>query len=198
MTKRPVLLGAMVALATIALGIGLVLAIAAARDSSQGSAGADVSHSTKKTATTTKPGSAATTTTSSAVTTTTTTTTPTAAPGVTPATTPPTSPPDPPNPADAYHPHPLPPGISAAISSCTWSAANGGELRANGTITNTAGSTDVWLVTVVWLTHNQTQDEEIDEQSDVYDAAIGQSTPWSLSISAPSPPANLSCALEVE
>ena len=92
----------------------------------------------------------------------------------------------------------FPPGSPATITSCTWSASNGGELEAAGTITNTAGEDDVWLITAVWLQRNQTQDEDIDLQSDVIDLGVGQSKPWHLSISASSAPPDLSCALEIE
>ena len=104
----------------------------------------------------------------------------------------------PPDPKDAYQPVPFPTGISGTITTCKWSASHGGELEATGTITNTAGQDEVWLVTAVWLQRNQTQDEDIALRSDVIDLAVGRSRPWHLSVSASSAPPGLSCALEIE
>lgn len=190
MKDRPLVIGVAAAVITVAIGFGLVLAVTSGDDDASGSAGTDApkseqsSTSTRRSTTTTsKPTGAS-------------STVPATAPNA--ATTPPTDPPDPPDPADRYTPVPLPPGISATIASCAWSPAGGGQLTASGTVTNFGADDDVWFVNVYWLVRNQTQDEDIDSQAELYDLAVGQSLPWNLSISAPTAPPNLSCALEVD
>jgi hypothetical protein len=176
--RRPVVIG-IVAAVVIVVGAGVGFAVTSSNDSSSaGPKHQPTTTTTKKS----KSGSGTSSSTKSGA-------------GTEPSTVDRTVPPDPKN---AYQPVPLPTGISATIGSCTWSASNGGELLATGTITNTAGADDVWLITAVWLQRNQTQDEDIDLQSDVIDLAVGQSKPWHLSISASSAPPNLSCALEIE
>jgi hypothetical protein len=116
----------------------------------------------------------------------------------TPPTTAPTGPPDPPDPRDAYVPKALPPGITANISGCRWVPDRGGEVQAEGTITNTAGSDDFWLITAVWLRRNRTQDESSYEQNDVIEVPVGRTIPWRLAIAAPAAPHGLSCAFEAQ
>ncbi len=202
MKHRPLILGVVAAVITSAIGIVVVLALAAGGDDNAGgSAAPNTSGSRRSTTTTTAPGRTSTTTSSNPATASTTlpVTGPQSTP-TTPATEPPDAPepPDPPDPVDQYHPIPLPPGISATIATCNWSPVNGGELQATGTVTNVAADDDFWFVSVYWLVHNQTQDEDIDYQDELYDLAVGQSIPWSLKTSAPESPPNLSCALEVD
>jgi hypothetical protein len=177
--KRPVVIGVAAVAVLVVVGAGIAFAVTS--DSSSGTAGSKTKHPTTTTKRS-KSGSGTTASTKSGS-------------GTEPSTVDRSVPPDPKN---AYQPVPLPTGISATIASCKWSSSNGGELEAAGTITNTAGEDDVWLITAVWLQHNQTQDEDIDLQSDVIDLSVGQSKPWHLSISASSAPPNLSCALEIE
>ncbi|HEY3725063.1 MAG TPA: hypothetical protein VGN59_17055 [Acidimicrobiia bacterium] len=208
MMKRSLIVGGAAAIVTVALGAGIVYAATSGSDDEAAPARARTHR-----ATTTTTWEKATTST------TTTTTTPATASGAgsatpgagappasTPSTPAATSPAsavsddasDPPDPSYAYQPVRLPAGVSGTVTSCTWSPGNGGELRASGTVTNTAGADDVWLISAVWLQHNQTQDEEIDYQTDVIDLAVGQSTTWNLTTSATSAPPTLSCAFEVE
>jgi hypothetical protein len=193
MMHRPWLLGTAVAAVTIIIGVGLVLWAAS---------GDDRSGATDMTASAGGSSSVKSTTTTSTTSTTTTTTPP-------PQATTPTVPEDvvvgedeealdPPDPADAYQPIPLPGGVSATIDTCGWSPANGGQLEASGNLSNIAGEDDIWLLTVYWLQRNGNQDEEIDEQTELYDLEIGLSTPWQLTIGAPVAPPNVSCAIEVE
>jgi hypothetical protein len=191
---QPLILGVAAAVITIGIGVGTVLAVTSGDDNANGTSAPTTSHprrsrssstsSSTRTSTTTKPGS-----TSKAAGSRTATPT-------TPAPTAP-EPPDPPDPVDQYHPLPLPPGVGATISSCGWSPANGGQLQATGTLSNLTPEDDFWDVDVFWLVHNQTQDEDIEDQNDIYDVAVGQTIPWNLSISYPLSPPNLSCALEV-
>jgi hypothetical protein len=92
-----------------------------------------------------------------------------------------------------YEALPLPYGISATLGSCTW---NGGELQASGTVTAAPEADDgVWFVTVYWLQN----DRELDEQFKLYPVEPGQTTAWNLTTAAPLPPAEpFRCALEVE
>jgi hypothetical protein len=213
MMKRSLIVGGAAAIVTVALGAGIVYAATSGSGDEAGPARPRSAHST-----TTTTWEKATTTT-----TTTTTTTPAPAPaagapapaaGTPPASTPatPAAPnpasassdddydavSDPPDPSYAYQPVPLPAGVSGTVTSCTWSPANGGELRASGTVTNAAGADDVWLISAVWLQHNKIQDEEIDYQTDVIDLDVGQTVAWDLTTSATSAPPTLSCAFEVE
>jgi hypothetical protein len=92
---------------------------------------------------------------------------------------------------------PLPAGIGATLTpgSCVWNAANGGELRASGTISASPTTDDAWFVTVYWLQN----DRELDDQFEVYELEPGETKAWELSTSAPLPPAEpFRCALEVE
>ncbi|MGZ4735810.1 MAG: hypothetical protein ACXV8R_09405 [Acidimicrobiia bacterium] len=194
--RRQWLLGAGVALVTVIVGVAIVLLATSGDGGSTNAAGSqagDTTTTTKKskdgstttTTTTTSPGGA--TTPSSAARTSPTT----AKPGTTDAT-------DPPDPADAYQPIPMPAGVTGTITSCTWSPASGGMLDATGTVTNIAGDDDAWLVTAYWLKRNGNQNEEIDEDTDLLDIAVGQTITWHLSTAAAEAPPNLSCALEVE
>jgi hypothetical protein len=108
--------------------------------------------------------------------------------------------PDPPNPADAFQPGSVAPGISVSISSCTWSPAAGGTLRATGTMTYTGTEDSFWDLTVSWLVNNQGQTEELDWENDVYDLVNGQTVSWELTTTTdqPTPPQDLSCAYTVQ
>jgi hypothetical protein len=190
--------GAVAAVSTIAIGIGLVI-FATSGDS--GGRGSDSSRAAAN--------ASSTTTTSSASSTTTTT----AAPGGSGSTTTTTAaatsnggasgggaPEDPTraysDPEDPiYQGIPLPAGISATVGGCAWDAANGGELQASGTISASPDTDDAWFVTVIWLQN----DRELDDQFELYEVAPGETKPWRLTTSAPLPPAEpFRCALEIE
>ncbi len=199
-------IGAVVAVSTIAIGIGLVV-YATAGSGDGASARASATDRTSPTTTTSSTSSTTTTTTSPAgagagtgtgAGTGATTTTSTAGDGASPgggaqqpdlAYSDPTDPP--------FVGLALPPGITASITpgSCTWTPANGGQLQASGTLTASPTTDDVWFVTVYWLQNER----ELDEQFDSYDPDPGQTVPWTLTTSAPLPPAEpFRCALEVE
>jgi hypothetical protein len=201
--RRPAVLGTIAAVATAAIGITAVLLIAGALDGDDASAARTTQGTTaardradrRSGTTTSRPA----------------TTTTTAAAGILPATgaTTPTVPvapepaddaPDPPNPADAFQPGAVAPGISVSVSSCTWSPAAGGTLRATGTMTYTGAEDSFWDLTVSWLVDNQGQTEELDFENDVYDLVNGQTVSWDLTTTTdqPTPPRNLRCSYAVE
>jgi hypothetical protein len=189
MLKRPIVLGAIVAVVAIAAGIALVLAADSDRGRGHPEGSAVAADGDRD------PGGSTTTTSTRASSTTTTTaphTTTTSAAPTPQSTTPPATVVDPTD--DPYVPVPVPAGVSAHLNTCSWQPVNGGELQASGTITQGPGDDGVWFVTAVWLEGRI----EIDDQDDVLDLDPGQTKPWSLSTSLPTPPSNLSCALEIE
>jgi hypothetical protein len=209
MMKRPFLLAGIVVLVIAALGAGLAYAADSSSDDADARAASSTTKAHERTTTTTRRKSASSTSSTTRASTTTTTTVAVGASAAVPTTTtipaapaPPAVPepeaPDPPNPSDAYVAKQLPSGVTATISGCRWVPDNGGELQAEGTLTNTAGVDDVWLISAVWLQHNQTQDEAVESTDDLLDAAVGQSVPWRLTFATPSAPPNLSCAFEVQ
>ena len=134
-----------------------------------------------------------------------TTTTVTVAPS--PTTPPPSAPPPTAAPTEAgapqeeaplgIEPPPPPDGVEAAAdpSTCTWDEADGGTLRASGTVTNTGNGDDTWLVSVDW------NDDQgfLDSESDFYVAAVGRSVTWSLTDVGVEPPIGaLTCQVSVE
>jgi hypothetical protein len=192
----------LVAVATAAVGVTVVLVVASAVDGDDASA----ARTTQGTTAAGAAGRRTTTTTSRPATTS--TTAPAATLPATGATTPtaPAAPdpaddaPDPPNPADAFQPGTVAPGISVSVSSCTWSPAAGGTLRATGTMTYTGTEDTFWQLTVHWLKNNQGQTEEIDFQDEVYDLVNGQTVSWELTTTTdqPTPPSELSCSYEAQ
>jgi hypothetical protein len=200
--RRPAVLGTLAAMATAAIGVTAVLLIADALDSDDASA----ARTTQGTTAAAEQADRRVTTTTSRPATTTTT-----AGGTLPAAgaTVPTAPaepepaddaPDPPNPADAFQPWTVVPGIAVSVSSCTWSPAEGGTLRATGTMTYTGAEDSFWELQVSWLVNNQGQTEELDWQNDVYDLVNGQTVSWDLTTitDQPTPPQNLSCSYAVQ
>ncbi len=198
--RRPVLIGLGVGLAVTAIVAAVVL----------GSESTDEAQKTR-----TIPAATKTAPSHSSTTTTTTTTEPNTvtAPAVVPSTAvtaPPataarTSPPAPavaPTPrataspaAPVYTPVGLPAGVGGTISGCSWQAAGGGQYQASGTITNAPTTSHGWTITIHWLQNGR----EVGAQSALVDLGAGQSKPWSLSMGAPTAPADpFSCALSVE
>lgn len=191
--------GAVAAVSTIAIGIGLVVFATSGGSSGGGSGG---SHAAGNASTTTTKASS----------TSSTTTTAGAAPGSGSATTttnaagasksgtsggtvedPNHAYSDPTDPL--YVGMALPAGIGATVSSCAWNSANGGELQASGTISASPETDDSWFVTIIWLQNER----ELDEQFKMYQVAPGTTVPWRLTAKAPLPPAEpFRCALEVE
>ena len=181
-------LGIGVALASIAAGVGLVLAASSGTSRDAASAQSDRSASTSSS--------------SSSSTSSSTTSTTTVDPAVPSSTAPAagggesvpagyaTADPE----DEPYEPVPPPAGVTAALQTCAWDDVNGGELQATGTITAAPDSDDVWLVTVYWLQN----DRELSSQTDVYELEPGQTLPWRLTIAAPLPPLDLRCALEID
>ncbi len=188
-------IGAVAAVSTIAIGIGLVVFVTSGNSEGGGS---DNSRAA---------GDASTTTTTVSSTTTTTT----AAGGLGSATTPTSGaasstggaagggqedprfaysdPTDPP-----YVGTLMPAGMSAQLTTCAWDAANGGELQAAGTVTASPETDDSWFVDVYWLQN----DRELDTTFDLLDIAPGETKPWRMTAQAPLPPAEpFRCALEV-
>jgi hypothetical protein len=197
-------LGTLAAVATAAIGVTAVLLVAEGLEHDDASAARTSGLTTAAEA---RRDRRATTTTTRARATTTTT----AAGGTLPVTGGPTATlppdpepevelPDPPNPVDAFQPGTVAPGISVSISSCTWSPAAGGTLRATGTMTYTGTEDSFWDLTVSWLVNNQGQTEELDWENDVYDLLPGQTVSWELTTTTdqPTPPQDLSCSYAVQ
>jgi hypothetical protein len=98
--------------------------------------------------------------------------------------------------ADPVPPVTPPDGVEAASdpAACTWDDADGGTLRASGTVTNTASDDDTWLVTVDWVDDSGF----VDSESDYFHAPTGQSVPWSLTVTGSDPPTGaLRCGVEI-
>lgn len=192
--QTAVFIGAVVAIATLAIGAGLLYFLLHEddADSTRADATAAKKHATT---TSTAPGSS------------------TTAPGgggaaatlpatgggsggPAPTTTPPTpmataDPTDPP-----YVPQPIPAGVTVTLTpgSCRWSPANGGQLEASGTITS--ATDDAWIITAYWLQNGRELDETDSDFYD-FDEAAGTTKTWQLTTTAPLPPADLACAVEV-
>jgi hypothetical protein len=97
--------------------------------------------------------------------------------------------------APVYTPVPLPPGVHATLTNCSWQPAGGGQYQAAGTLTNDPASTHGWTITIHWLQNGR----EVGQQSALVDLGVGQSKPWSLSMGAGTAPADpFSCALGVD
>lgn len=203
MKNRPLLIGVAAAVITIAIGVGLVLAVTSGDDNASGTAGPDAPRSQKSSTTSTSNGKSGgkSSSTSTTATTSKRAGTSTTAPTTTSTTTPLSTAPDSPDvdPNDAYQGILMPPGMSGAISACTWSPTNGGQLRASGTLTNIGNEDDYWLVSPVWLIQNGPQQEDIASETVlINEIPAGVTKPWNLTSIYPSPPPSLSCALEVE
>lgn len=192
-------IGAVAAVSTIAIGIGLVVFVTSGNSEGGGSDSSRAAGDASTTTTTSKASS--------------TTTTTTAAGGLGSATTATggaassnggagggsqedpqraySDPTDPP-----YVGTLMPAGMSAQLTTCAWDAANGGELQASGTLTaSPATEDDSWWVDVFWLQN----DRELDDQFKLYEVAAGQTVSWRLTAQAPLPPAEpFRCALEVD
>jgi hypothetical protein len=210
-----VLVGAGLALGGIAVFIALVFVARARDDNATNGRAIDVSRTTlpEPVTSTSKPAPSSTTTAAGPATAggtgTSSTTTTTAggavigstinAPTGSGATPPPTAAPAPTPPATAdpalpaYVPVPIPAGVTATLGGCSWQPGNGGSMQASGTITGVAAKPTGWQITVRWLQNNR----ELAEQATHIAVAVGATAPWSLSISAPVGPADLSCAVEV-
>jgi hypothetical protein len=197
--------GIATAVATAVIGVTIVFLAAGGDDQAQGAA-SHTSQSTSRTPSTATRRSTTTTTASTTTTTAPTAKLPATGPSVTPtpavdetATVPePPDPPDPPDPADRYQPVALPSGATGQVSSCGWSAANGGQLVATGTVTNLEQEDEAWIVNVSWLVTNQGQQEELDYQFQLFDLGPSQTVPWTLTTPSRIAPPNVSCALSIE
>ena len=187
---RRLMLGAGAVAVAIAIAVGIAIAATSGGDGDS----ADASDP--------EPRSSSSSSTRSSTTTSTTTTTVPVAP-TTASATPPAPAPAPgatgaTDPASAYEPAPLPAGVTTTISGCRWVPDSGGQLQAEGTITNVANVDDFFVIEVFWLQRNGNQNEDVASQTELIDLAVGQSLPWRLTQGADGAPPGLSCALEVE
>lgn len=195
--RRTLIVGGAIALASIAIGAGLVFAAGKKDDAKPG--GSDLSAAATLTSSTTV--SSTTTTTAPATTSTTAASTPTtrAAVPVAASSPPAATPATPRATADAAQPAyvavPLPPGVTATLpaGACRWQTIAGGMLQASGTITSTSAVAHRWNMTMHWLQNGRS----LAHQSGLVDLQPGESKAWSLTISQPSPPADLACSLVV-
>ncbi len=189
--RRTLIVGSAIALASIAIGAGLVFAAGSKNDSKQGqshvSAAATQTSSSAVSSTTTST-APSTTSTSPPTTSTTRAAVPAAAPAAAPATPRATA-------SAALPPFQavaLPAGVSATITAgtCRW---QGGTLQASGSITSTSAAWHRWIMTMHWLQNGRS----LAQQSGLMDLQPGESKPWSLTISQPNPPLDLACSLVV-
>ncbi len=80
------------------------------------------------------------------------------------------------------------------MTGCSWQPTGSGRYEASGTLTNGPGTQHGWTITIHWLQDGR----EVGEQSAAVNLGAGASTPWELSLGAPTPPADpFSCALSV-
>ena len=85
-------------------------------------------------------------------------------------------------------------GATSDPATCTWDRADGGTLRASGTLTNTANDEDAWLVSINWYDGRGL----LDRESDFFEAGTGQSVAWSLTVSdADAPTGALRCGVQL-
>jgi hypothetical protein len=205
LSRRTMIIGIVVVIASIGIGLGFVLAANRGHGSSHGTrlrASASVPtigndngvSTTTTTEVTPDVGAAPKTSPStgpSSVKGPTATTKPAAAAPAPPPTAAPPTPRATANPALApYQPKNVPLGVSATLTSCTWS---GGELQAAGTITSHATTTKVWTVTAVWTQNSR----EMARTHLLTALTAGQAKPWALGLGAPNPPADLTCFVEI-
>lgn len=193
--RRTLIVGGAIALASIAIGAGLVFAAGSKGDSNGGksdvSAAATLTSSSTRSSTTTRTAPPTTSSTTSPPSTSTSTTR-AAVPAAVPATTPPTprATADPAQPV--FQAVALPRGVTATLTagSCRW---QGGTLSASGTITSTSAVGHTWNMTMHWLQNGRS----LAHQSGLMDLHPGESKPWSLTLGQPNPPADLACSLVV-
>jgi hypothetical protein len=192
---RPVLIGVGIGLAVTAI-VGAV--VFGSRSGDEPSAKAKAGPATALT----RPadvrdadGSATTTTTVAAATPS--TTVAAATPATTPATAAPAAAPAPTprataNPAlPLYTDQELPRGLTGTIGACAWQTANGGQLLASGTITNSPTTNKPWTLTMHFLQARR----ELAQSSVVVPIGAGQSKPWTITTRMPNPPPDLVCSL---
>lgn len=186
--RRAILIGVAVGLAVTAI-VGAI--VASARSTDDPTAKAGPSATASRSSSTTEPS------TTTTVASPSTTALPVSNAPVTSATTVPAPPPPTPrataNPAAApYVDVPMPSGVSATLTSCAWQPTNGGQYEAAGTVTNAPSTNRGWTLTMHWLQNQR----ELAQQSAEVDLGAGQSKPWSLTLGAPTPPADpFSCSL---
>ncbi len=197
-SRRTLIVGSAIALASIAIGAGLVFAAGSKGGPKLGkselsaaatlTSSSSTSSSTTTTTTTAAP-------TSSTTTANTTATTRAASSGGSSTPVVAATPPTPRATADAaqppYQPVPLPAGVTATLTSCRWQL--GGTLQAAGTITSTMATGHTWTMTMHWLQNSR----DLAQQSGLMDLQPGEAKPWSLTISQPNPPADLACSLVI-
>jgi hypothetical protein len=112
----------------------------------------------------------------------------TAAPAAAPAPTPRATA----NPAlPLYTDQELPRGLTGTIGACAWQTANGGQLLASGTITNSPTTNKPWTLTMHFLQARR----ELAQSSVVVPIGAGQSKPWTITTRMPNPPPDLVCSL---
>lgn len=193
--RRTLIVGSAIALASIAIGAGLVFAAGSKNDSKHGqSQESQVSTADTRTSsstvgsTTTSTAPPTSTSTSPPSTSTTRAAVPAAAPATAPATPRATA-------SAALPPFQavaLPAGVTATITAgtCRWQT---GTLQASGTITSTSAAWHRWNMTMHWLQNGRS----LAQQSGLMDLQPGESKPWSLTISQPNPPLDLACSLVV-
>ena len=188
---RPVLLGVGIGLAVTGVVAAIVFGSGSGDEPSAKAKAGPATAITRPAATREADGSATTTTTTAVSTPSTTVA------AATPATTPATAAPAPTprataNPAlPLYTDQQLPRGLTGTIGACAWQTANGGQLLASGTVTNSPTTNKPWTLTMHFLQARR----ELAQSSVVVPMGAGQSKPWTITTRMPNPPPDLVCSL---
>jgi hypothetical protein len=86
----------------------------------------------------------------------------------------------------------LPDGVTGTLTACAWDPVGGGRYLASGTITNSPSTNKPWTLTMHWLQNRR----EIATQSTIVALGAGESKPWTITLAAPTPPADpFACSL---
>jgi hypothetical protein len=75
---------------------------------------------------------------------------------------------------------------------CIWSPSESGTLKDAGTVTNPSDRSGQWTLRVVWTDQDGV---EIDENTDIYPLAPGQSQSWTITSPSVDQPAQLHCSV---
>jgi hypothetical protein len=109
-----------------------------------------------------------------------------------PAVAPPPTPRATANPAlPLYAQQELPRGLTGRIGTCAWQTANGGQLLASGSVTNSPTTNKPWTLTMHFLQAGR----ELAQSSVVVPMGAGESKPWTIATRLPNPPPDLVCSL---
>jgi hypothetical protein len=92
-----------------------------------------------------------------------------------------------------YQAKPVPTGVSAALTGCTWQPTAGGQVQSEGTLTSRQSSAHTWTLTMIWLQNGR----ELARQTGTVSLAPGETKSWGLATASGPPADPFGCALEV-